>query len=90
MRLSAIEIIVGGRVEDPERRRRLSYLASSQNDAREPCRRCVHEMAIPERSLCDATRIARVVAHVLRRLLSEFSGPEPDCVEEPGGALPST
>jgi hypothetical protein len=89
MRLSAIEIVVGERMEEPDTRRRLSYLASFWNDAEEPCRSCVHEMTIPERSLNDPACMARVVAHVVRGLLSEFSDPEPHRVEEPRGALPS-
>jgi len=44
-------------------------------------------MTIPEWSLCDPACIARVVAHVVGGLLSEFDGLEPDC--EPPGALPS-
>jgi hypothetical protein len=89
MRLSVIEIVVGERMKAPDARRRLRYLASFRNDAGELCRRCVHEIAIPERLLCDPACVARVVAHVVRGLLSEFAVPEPNRAEEPRGALPS-
>jgi len=88
MRLSAIEIVVGGRTEAPETRRRLSYLVLFRNEGPQSLCRCVHEMWIPERALCDPPCIARVVAHVVSGLMSEFAGPEPGCLEEPGGVLP--
>lgn len=88
MRLSSIEIVVGGQTEAPETRRRLCYLVSFRNEGRQSRCRCVHEMWIPERALCDPDCIARVVAHVVSGLMSEFAGSELGCVEEPGGVLP--
>jgi len=88
MRLSAIEIVVGGRTEAPETRRRLSYLVSFRNEGRQSRCRCVHEMWIPERALCDPACIARVVAHVVSGLMSEFASPEPYHGEESSGVFP--
>ena len=76
MRLSAIEIVVGGWTEAPQIRRRLCYLVSFRNEGRQSQCRCVHEMWIPERALCDPACIARVVAHVVSGLMPEFAGSE--------------
>lgn len=89
MRLTDIEIVVGERIEAPEPRRRLRCLAAFRNDSGELCRSCVHEMGIPERALCDPDCIARIVAHVVRGLISEFAGSKPDRVEEADGIIPS-
>ena len=88
MRLIAIEIVVGARTEAPETRRLLSSVVSFRNDGRQSRRRCVHEMWIPERALCDPACIARVVAHVVSGLMSEFAGPESGSMKEPSGVLP--
>jgi len=88
MRLSAIEIVVGERTEALGTRRRLSCLVSFGNEGREPRSRCVHEMWIPERVLCDPACIAHVVAHVVCGLISEFAGTEPGRVDELNGGLP--
>jgi len=60
---------------------------SFRNEGRQSRRRRVHEMWILERVLCDPACIARVVAHVVRGLMTEFAGPVPRGVVAPGGVL---
>lgn len=88
MRLSSIEIVVGGPIEAHETRRRLRYLVSFRNEGRQSLCRCIHEMWIPEPALCDPPCIARVVAHVVSGLMSDFADPEPGYMDEPDGLFP--
>jgi hypothetical protein len=75
MRLSGIEIEVGGLSEKLPTCRHLSYRVSFRNDAGDECQR-QHETLVNDQALHDAPGIARIVSRVVRGLLMEDADPD--------------
>jgi hypothetical protein len=75
MKLSGIEIEVGGQSEQLPTCRHLSYLMSFTNEAgKENHRR--HETLVHEQTLDDTPGIARIVSQIVRGLLMEDADPD--------------